>query len=201
MKSLLRGLLHENPIFALALGLCPSLAVSTTLSNALGMSAATIVVLLGSNIVISLLRHQIPHAIHIPSYIVIIATFVTVVDLLMQAYLPSLSKSLGIFIPLIVVNCVILGRAEAFASRNGVAASIIDAIVMGVGFAVGLISIALVREVLGAGTITVFSGDTVIRIPWLVDNPALIFSFPAGALIVMGFLQSFFRWLGEKIRK
>jgi len=201
MKNLLRGLLNENPIFALALGLCPALAVSTTLSNALGMSAATIVVLLGSNIVISLLRHQIPHEIHIPSYIIIIATLVTMVDMLMQAYLPSLSESLGIFIPLIVVNCIILGRAEAFASRNGVAASIVDAVVMGVGFAVGLITIALVREVLGAGTITVFSDDAVIRIPWLVDRPALVFSFPAGALIVMGFLQSFFRWLGELTRK
>jgi electron transport complex protein RnfE len=197
VKDLFKGLLKENPIFVLALGLCPSLAVSTTVNNALGMSAATFIVLLGSNIVISSLRKQIPEDIHIPAYIVIIAAFVTLVDIVMQAYFPALSKSLGIFIPLIVVNCIILGRAEAFASKNTVGSSAIDAIAMGLGFAVGLTLIALVREVLGAGTITLFPDGGVLRIPGLADKPALVFAFPAGALIVVGFLQAFFRWLGE----
>jgi len=201
VKALFKGILRENPIFVLALGLCPSLAVSTSVNNALGMSAATFIVLLGSNVVISLLRKQIPDDIHIPAYIVIIATFVTLVDIVMQAYFPALSKSLGIFIPLIVVNCIILGRAEAFASKNTVADSAVDAIAMGIGFAVGLISIALVREILGAGTITIFPDGGVIRIPGLADKPALVFAFPAGALIVVGFLQAFFRWMGEVTNK
>ncbi len=200
-KNIFKGLLRENPIFVLALGLCPSLAVSTSVNNALGMSAATFVVLLGSNIVISLLRKQIPDDIHIPAYIVIIATFVTVVDMSMQAWLPALSQSLGIFIPLIVVNCIILGRAEAFASHNTVGASVIDAVAMGIGFTVGLTAIALVREVLGAGTITIVPDSMVLTIPGLSEAPALVFAFPAGALIVVGFLQAFFRWLGEVTRK
>ncbi len=201
MKELFKGLLKENPIFVLALGLCPALAVSTSVNNAIGMSAATIIVLLGSNIVISLLRKQIPDDIHIPAYIVIIAAFVTLVDISMQAYFPALSKSLGIFIPLIVVNCIILGRAEAFASKHSVGASAIDAVSMGIGFAVGLIAIALVREVLGAGTITIFPDGGVLRMPGLADKPVLVFAFPAGALIVVGFLQAFFRWLGEVTNK
>jgi electron transport complex protein RnfE len=201
VNSLFKGLLRENPIFVLALGLCPSLAVSTTVNNALGMSAATVVVLMGSNLVISLLRKQIPDDIHIPAYIVVIATFVTLVDMVMQAYLPALSESLGIFIPLIVVNCIILGRAEAFASKNTVGSSLVDALAMGIGFTVGLTAIALVREVLGAGTITIFPDGGVITIPGLSDAPALVFAFPAGALIVVGFLQAFFRWLGEATSK
>ncbi len=201
MKNLFKGLLRENPIFVLALGLCPSLAVSTSVNNALGMSAATFLVLLGSNVVISLLRKQIPDDIHIPAYIVIIATFVTLVDMSMQAWLPALSESLGIFIPLIVVNCIILGRAEAFASKNTVGASVVDAVAMGLGFAVGLTSIALVREVLGAGTITIVPEKVVLSIPGLSSAPALVFAFPAGALIVVGFLQGFYRWLGEVTRK
>ena len=201
VKDLFKGLLKENPIFVLALGLCPALAVSTTVNNALGMSAATLIVLIGSNLVISSLRKHIPDDIHIPAYIVIIAAFVTLVDMTMQAYFPALSKSLGIFIPLIVVNCIILGRAEAFASKNTIGASVIDAIAMGVGFTVGLTAIALVREVLGAGTITIFPEGGVIRIPGLADKPALVFAFPAGALIVVGFLQAFFRWLGEVTNK
>jgi len=201
MKDLFKGILRENPIFVLALGLCPSLAVSTTVNNALGMSAATFIVLLGSNVVISLLRKQIPDDIHIPAYIVIIASFVTLVDIVMQAYFPALSKSLGIFIPLIVVNCIILGRAEAFASKNTVGASAVDAIAMGIGFTVGLVAIALVREILGAGTITIFPDGGVIRIPGLAEKPALVFAFPAGALIVVGFLQAFFRWMGEVTNK
>lgn len=197
MKKLFEKLIRENPILIMGLGLCPSLAVSTTVMNALGMSAATFVVLLGSNIVISCLRKQIPEDIHIPAYIVIIATFVTLVDMALQAYQPELSKSLGIFIPLIVVNCIILGRAEAFASKNTVGASIIDALTMGLGFTIGLTLIALVREVLGSGTITIYPDGGTIRIPGLSDFPALVFVFPAGALIVVGFIQAFFRWLGR----
>lgn len=201
MKSLFKGLVRENPIFVLALGLCPSLAVSTSVNNAIGMSAATVVVLIGSNFFISLLRKQIPDDIHIPAYIVIVAAFVTTVDLLMQAYLPALSKSLGIYIPLIVVNCIILGRAEAFACKNTVWASIVDGVAMGIGFTVGLTAIALVREVLGAGTITIFQDGGVLRIPGLADKPALVIAFPAGALIVVGFLQSLVRWMTEESRK
>lgn len=201
MKDLFKGLLRENPIFVLALGLCPSLAVSTTVNNALGMSAAAFLVLLGSNVVISLLRKHIPDDIHIPAYIVIIATFVTLVDMTMQAYFPALSESLGIFIPLIVVNCIILGRAEAFASKNTVGASALDAVAMGLGFAIGLISIALVREVLGAGSITIIPDKLVLTIRGLHDAPAVVFAFPAGALIVVGFLQAFYRWLGEVTNK
>ena len=195
VKHLKKGILWENPILTMGLGLCPSLAVSTTVNNALGMSAATFLVLLGSNVVVSAFRKHIPAEIHIPAYIVIIATFVTLIDMILQAFLPVLSQSLGIFIPLIVVNCIILGRAEAFAGKNSVGASIIDAIAMGLGFATGLTSIALVREVLGAGTITLFPEGGVIRIPGLADNPALVFVFPTGALIVVGYLQGFFRWV------
>lgn len=198
MKGLFKGLLKENPIFVLALGLCPALAVSTTVSNAIGMSAATFVVLVGSNLVVSLFRRQIPYDIHIPAYIVIIATLVTAVDILLQAYSPVLSKSLGIFIPLIVVNCIILGRAHAFASRHSPGASLLDAVSIGFGFTIGLVTIALIREILGFGTITIIPDKSLIRIPVLADNPVLVFSLPAGALIVMGFLQVFFRWLGAR---
>ncbi|OQX28756.1 MAG: electron transport complex subunit RsxE [Spirochaeta sp. LUC14_002_19_P3] len=197
VKKIIGSIIKDNPILMMGLGLCPSLAVSTTVNNALGMSAATFMVLLGSNIVISALRKQIPDDIHIPAYIVIIATFVTLVDMLMQAYLPQLSKSLGIFIPLIVVNCIILGRAESFASKNSVSRSIMDALVMGLGFAIGLTAIALVREVLGAGRITLGGSGSTIKIPGLSSAPALVFVFPPGALIVLGFLQALFRRLGE----
>lgn len=197
-QKLTRGLVRENPILVMGLGLCPSLAVSTTLSNALGMSAATVAVLLGSNVVVSSLRNQIPDKVRIPAYIVIIASFVTLVDMIIQAYFPALSESLGIFIPLIVVNCIILGRAEAFAGKNGIGASALDAIAMGFGFTLGLTSIALVREILGSGTITLFSDGGVLRIPGLADAPARVFVFPAGALIAVGFLQALFRWIADK---
>ncbi len=197
MKKLSGGLILENPILMMGLGLCPSLAVSTTVSNALGMSIATFLVLLGSNTVISSLRKHIPDDIHIPAYIVIIATFVSLIDMLLQAYQPELSKSLGIFIPLIVVNCIILGRAEAFARKNTIKSSIIDAVIMGSGFAFGLTLIALIREILGAGTITILPDGKSFHIPGLSNFPARVFGYPAGALIVVGFLQAFFRWLGR----
>jgi H+/Na+-translocating ferredoxin:NAD+ oxidoreductase subunit E len=147
------------------------------------------------------LKNFIPDEVHIPAYIVIIASFVTIVDLLMQAFLPALSSSLGVFVKLIVVNCIILGRAEAFASKNNVKDSIVDALGMGIGFTVGLLIISLVREVLGAGTITLFPmGDFsgIIKVPGLYDAPARIFSLSPGALLVMGFLRAGFNWLLSK---
>lgn len=195
MKVFSRGIFKENPVFAIALGLCPALAVTSTVWNAIGMGFGVIFVLVCSNLIISLLRNFIPNEVHIPAYIVVIASFVTVVELLMKAYLPSLAASLGIFIPLIVVNCVILGRAEAFASKNTPLDSILDGLGMGIGFTVALIAIAFVREVLGAGTITFFEqGETLvqIRLGALSENPIRVFAFPAGALIVMGYFKALF---------
>ena len=150
LKDFKRGLFSENPIFVLALGLCPALATSTSLENGLGMGAAVTFVLVCSNIIVSLVRKFIPDKVRIPCYIVIIATFVTLVQLLMKAYFPALDKKLGIFVPLIVVNCVILGRAEAFASKNNVIKSAIDGFVMGIGFTFALGTLSIIREVLGA---------------------------------------------------
>ncbi|MGL4774590.1 MAG: RnfABCDGE type electron transport complex subunit E [Clostridium sp.] len=152
-ERLKNGIVTENPIFVQVLAMCPTLAVTTSAENALGMGLASTVVLIFSNMIISAIRKFIPDKIRIPAYIVVIASFVTMVDMLMHGYVPSLYKSLGIFIPLIVVNCVILGRAEAYASKNGVLPSIFDAIGMGLGFTVALFSIGAVRELVGAGSI------------------------------------------------
>ncbi len=198
MFNFLKGLFKENPIFVLALGLCPTLAVSNQVDNALGMGAGVIFVLLGSNIMVSLLKNFIPDEVHIPAYIVIIASFVTIVDLIMQAFAPGLSSSLGVFVKLIVVNCIILGRAEAFASKNTVKDSIVDALGMGVGFTIGILIISLVREVFGAGTISLFpvgNFDGVIEIPGLFDHPVMVFGQSPGALLVMGLLMAVFNWL------
>ena len=193
-----KGIFKENPIFIILLGLCPALAVSTRVVNALGMGAGVIFVLLGSNTFISLLKGFIPEKIRIPAFIVIIASFVTIVDLVMQAFAPSLSRSLGVFVKLIVVNCIILGRAEAFASKKSLAESLLDALGMGVGFTLGLLLISLIREVLGAGTITLFAMggfDGVIRIPGLVSQPARVMALSAGALLLVGYLKAFFNSL------
>ncbi|MEW5814792.1 MAG: electron transport complex subunit E [Spirochaetota bacterium] len=198
IQELTKGVFKENPIFIIVLGLCPTLAVSTQVVNALGMGAGVIFVLLGSNIFISLLKDFIPDKVRIPAYVVIIATFVTVVDLIMQAYLPSLSKNLGVFVQLIVVNCIILGRAEAFANKNSVGRSILDAIGMGIGFTLALILISGIREVLGAGTITLFpvgGFNGVIEVPGLSKSPVRVMGLAAGALLVMGYLKAFFNWL------
>lgn len=152
-RQFVSGIIDNNPTLVQLLGMCPTLATSTSLENAIGMGLAATAVLAASNVVISLLRKLIPQKIRIAAYVVIIASFVTVIDLLMQAYLPSLSKSLGLYIPLIVVNCIILARAEAFASKNSVLPSFIDGISMGVGFTLALSAIAVVREILGNGTI------------------------------------------------
>ena len=178
-----KGIFDENPTFRLVLGMCPTLAVTTVAINGLGMGLATAFVLVCSNVVISCLRNVIPSKIRIPMFIVVIASFVTVVDLLMAAYFYQLHKVLGLFIPLIVVNCIIMARAEAFASRNGVFASLIDGLGMGVGFTISLIILGSVREILSNGTIFGISlfGSTY--------QPVLMMLLPPGAFIVLGLLM------------
>jgi electron transport complex protein RnfE len=203
VKELVKGIYRENPIFVLVLGLCPALAVTTQVVNGIGMGMGTMFVLICSNIMISLLKNVIPNEIHIPAYIVVIASFVTILDLVMQAYIPSLSASLGVFVQLIVVNCIILGRAEAFASNHNVWDSIKDAIGMGIGFTLSLVLIALIRETLGAGTITLFpieawGFDGEIKIPGLVDAPARVMTLSAGALLVMGYLKGVLNAINER---
>lgn len=201
LKNFTKGFIKENPVFVLALGLCPALGVTTKVVNALGMGAGVIFVLLGSNIFVSLLKNFIPEKVRIPAYIVIIASFVTIVQMVMEAFIPSLFEALGVFVPLIVVNCVILGRAEAFANKNTIGASILDALGMGIGFTLALIIIAFIREVLGAGTITLVplgSWDGVITIPGLSAAPARVFTLAAGALLVMGYLQALMKWNNMK---
>jgi electron transport complex protein RnfE len=197
MKTLLifwSGILKNNPVFRLVLGMCPTLAVTTSLENALGMGLAATFVLICSNVLVSALRKVIPAAVHIPCYIVIIATFVTAIDLLMQAYLPDLSASLGIFIPLIVVNCIILGRAEAFASKNGVVASFADGLGSGIGFMLALAVLASVREIAGAGTLTVW-GD--IAVKNINPGPVTLAILPAGGFIVLGLVLALINRFGE----
>ena len=197
MKTILAfwyGIFKNNPTFRLVLGLCPTLAVTTSLENALGMGLAATFVLVCSNVLVSALRRVIPAAVHIPCYIVIIATFVTAVDLLMQAYLPDLSASLGIFIPLIVVNCVILGRAEAFASRNGVVDSFADGLGSGIGFTLALALVAAVREICGAGSLTIW-GD--IAVKGINPGPVTLAILPAGGFITLGLLLALINRFGE----
>jgi electron transport complex protein RnfE len=177
-----KGIWKENPVFRLALGLCPVLAVSTSIKNAIGMGIAATFVLLCSNTIVSLIRKGVPNKIRIPIFIVVIATFVTVVDMVMHAYQPQLHKNLGIFVPLIVVNCIILGRAEAFASRNGTFLAILDAIGMGIGFTAALLAIATVRELLGDGKLLGFP------VMGSGFNPAILLILSPGAFLTMGLL-------------
>ena len=185
-KIFLNGVITENPTFRLVLGACPTLAVTTSAINGLGMGAAATFVLVGSNIVVSLLRKMIPDTVRIPSFIVIICTFVTMVKLLMQAYLPSLYDSLGIFIPLIAVNCIILARAEAFASKNPVIASAVDGIGMGAGFTLALTLIGLIRELIGNGTAFGF------QIMPQSYEPMLLIVLASGGFLVFGLLLGLF---------
>jgi len=186
-----KGIIRENPLFRLVLGTCPSLAITTSVDNGLGMGVAFTGVLLASNIVISAMRNIIPESVRIPVYVVIIAAFVTMTDLLMHAFTPALYKALGIFIPLIVVNCIILGRAEAFANRNSILPSILDALGMGVGFTLALVLLSTVREVLGAGT---FYG-----IPVLPENvPAIMMILPPGGFITLGCLLGLLNKMQKK---
>lgn len=177
--------------------MCPTLGVSSQVSNAIGMSAGVLFVLLFSNIFISALRKVIPASIHIPAYIVIIASLVTIIELVMHAFVPSVYKALGVYLPLIVVNCIILGRAEAFACKNTVIDSIFDAIGMSIGYALSITLIAVIRETFGSGTITLFpmgGFDGVINIPWFYDNPIRVLTLAPGALLLMGFLKAYFDW-------
>ena len=190
LQLITKGILKENPTFVLILGMCPTLATTTSAINGMGMGAATMAVLIMSNIVISLIKNLIPDKVRIPAFIVVIASFVTVIQLLMQAYLPSLYKSLGIFIPLIVENCIILGRAEAFASKNGAFDSALDGLGIGLGFTLSLTLIGAVRELLGSGAIfgqSLISGDGM-----------LIFVLAPGGFLVLGYLMVLFNKLTAK---
>ena len=195
IENLKNGIIKSNPVLILLLGLCPTLAVSTSIDNAFGMTAAVLFVLISSNIIVSLIRTYTPQRVRIPVFIVIIATLVTIVDLTMQAFLPSLSKSLGIFIPLIVVNCIILGRAEAFASKNKVPNAIVDALGMGIGFGIAITIISFLRQMLGTGSLSVF-GNELVRVPGLSDNPMPIFILPMGAFLVISMLLATLRYTG-----
>jgi electron transport complex protein RnfE len=185
LSDLTRGIIKENPTFRLVLGMCPTLALTTSLENAIGMGVAATFVLVCSNMAISALRKLIPSAVRIPCYIVVIAAFVTMVDLLMQAYTPALAESLGIFIPLIVVNCIILGRAEAFASKNGVINSAADGLGMGIGFTLSLSIIATIREFIGSGSITLW-GD--LALTGLHDRAVVMVVLPAGGFVTLGLI-------------
>lgn len=195
MKEFTRGIIRENPIFVLVLGMCPTLAVTTSAENGLGMGVAATIVLLGSNIVVSLLRKVISDKIRIPAYITIIAGFVTIIQLILKAYFTELDQALGIFIPLIVVNCIILARAEMYASKNSVGYSILDALGMGTGFTLALILIGSIREILGLGTI--FGVD----ISFGVIPQATLFILPAGGFLVMGMLMALYNKLTKAKNK
>ena len=192
--ELAKGLFKENPVFCLVLGLCPALAVSTSIDNAIGMGAASTFVLLCSNFIISIIRNKVPTKIRIPIFIVVIASFVTIASLIMQAYLPALNKSLGIYVPLIVVNCIILGRAEAFACKNNVLDSLLDGLGMGIGFTLSLSLISIIREILGTGALKFF-GTTLFSIP---IEPAMVFILAPGYLLVMGLLLGLFAHIRNK---
>lgn len=182
LKTLLKGIITENPVLVLLLGTCPTLAVTADVKSAVGMAAAAAAVLILSNLVISLLRKVIPDQVRIPCYIVVIAGFVTAVEMLMHAFFPDIYKALGIFLSLIVVNCIILGRAEMFASKNGVVASILDGVGMAIGFAIALVAMASIREIFGAGT---FFGQ---EVPFIKDYTIKFFTSAPGGFFVFGIL-------------
>ena len=189
-----KGIFKENPIFRLLLGMCPTLAVSVTATNGFGMGLSALFVLLCSNLVISALRNVIPNKVRIPAYILIIATFVTIVDMVLNAYLPDLHKALGIFIPLIVVNCIILGRAEAFARKNNIGRSIIDALGMGIGFTVALTILGIIRELFGSGSIFGF------EVMGTAFEPMGILATPPGAFITLGVMLGLVNYLFKRLR-
>lgn len=197
LKTFTNGIIKENPVLVLVLGTCPTIATSTSVLNALGMGLAATFVLLGSNIVISLLRNIIPNKVRIPCFIVVIAGFVSVVQLLLQAYVQSLYQSLGIFLPLIVVNCIILGRAEMYASKHGVVDSAIDGAGMGIGFTLAICAMAAIRETLGCGT---FCG---LPVPWFHENPIGILTMAPGGFFVFGCMIALINKLskGKAIKK
>jgi electron transport complex protein RnfE len=199
IKIIKNGLFKENPTFRLVLGMCPTLAVSVAVVNGIGMGLAATAVLVGSNCLISLLRKVIPTEVRIPCYVVVIAAFVTIVDKLMAAYVPGLHGVLGIFIPLIVVNCIILARAEAFASKNSVGRSLADGLGMGLGFTLALTGLSLIRELLGTGTIMVAKdfGFEGIKL-FAKDQAALLMILPPGAFITLGLTLGLLNWLAQR---
>lgn len=190
LSNLTRGIIRENPTFVIVLGMCPTLATTTSVINGMGMGLATMFVLMGSNMAISLVAKIIPDKVRIPAYVVIIATFVTIIDLLMQAYTQSLYETLGIFIPLIVVNCIVLGRAEAFANKNSVFDSMLDAIGMGLGFTLALMLLGSIREIIGSGSI--------FDHKFMQGDAMLVFVLTPGAFIVLGYLIALFNKLRNK---
>lgn len=198
-KQFEEGLLSKNPVLAQLLGMCSVLAITTSLFNGLGMGISVLIILTCSNILISALRKVIPSQIRIAAYIVIIAGFVTIVDLALQAFLPDLAASLGVFIPLIVVNCIILGRAEAFASKNTVLASALDGIFQGIGYTMALVIMCVIRELLGAGTFgggILNNGEGIRIIP--EGYPAMQLVMPVGGFLTLGFVIAFFQWFNKK---
>jgi len=194
IQEFTKGLWKENPILRLVLGTCPTLATTTSALNGMGMGLATLAVLIGSNMAVALLRNFIPSKVRIPAFIVLIATFVTVVDLLMNAFSHNLHKSLGLFIPLIVVNCIILGRAEAFASRNTVLYSMIDGLGMGLGFTLALTALGGVREILGNGTLF---GMVLFGKGYL---PMIVMILPPGAFLMLGFMMAAMNWMEDRLK-
>ncbi|MCC3867644.1 electron transport complex subunit RsxE [Terrisporobacter mayombei] len=191
-KIFKNGIIDENPTFVQVIGMCPTLAVTSSAINGMGMGLSTAVVLACSNIAISLLRKVIPDKIRIPAFVVVIATFVTIVQMVLKAFVPSLDKALGLYIPLIVVNCIILARAEAYASKNGPVESAVDGMAMGLGFTLALTILGAVREILGAGTIFGFA------ILGASYEPALLFILPPGAFLTLGFLMALFNKVVKK---
>ena len=202
-KQFKDGLLTQNPVLVQLLGMCSTMAITTTLFNGIGMGLCVTIILICSNVVISLLRKVIPSKIRIAAYVVVIAGFVTIVDLLMQAYLPSLSESLGIFIPLIVVNCIILGRAEAFASKNSVAASALDGVFQGLGYTIVLVIMCVVRELLGSGTFGggILGADGAGSRVLPEQFPAMMMILPVGGFLTLGVLIAVVQYFLNKSKK
>lgn len=216
--EIIRGIIKDNPVFVLVLGLCPVLAVSTSFANALGMAMAFTFVMLGSNIFVSLLRKQIPPGVRIPIFILIICTFVTMIDMMLEAFLPPMYEALGIFVPLIVVNCIVIGRAEAYANRNPVIPSIADAIGISIGFAVALTLLGSIREILGTGGLKLVMLNIVDGVPGFYPlstipgfsfvpevisvpiEPATVFVTPPGAFLTIAALMLLFKIMGDRKR-
>ena len=190
LQLITKGIIKENPTFVLILGMCPTLGVTSSAINGMGMGIATMAVLIMSNMVISMIKNIVPDKVRIPVFIVVIASFVTIIEMLMKAYVPSLYASLGVFIPLLVVNCIILGRAEAFASKNGIVDSALDGIGIGLGFTLSLTAIGAVREILGAGSIFgyTFAGDVM----------PLLFILAPGGFLVLGYLMVLFNKIAKR---